>query len=138
MPRPDVKVRLAQDSEGEIVARLFDEIFHMGDWQPSFDKVFPHWLVAEIAGEIVGTINIRISLPISSVEMLALDPSLSHVAKSTVTIMLLDTALTICASAGAEGVSSMIPTGLDSYLEVVKDHGYQIGSEGVIVFGRIR
>jgi hypothetical protein len=138
MPRPDVKVRLAQDSEGEIVAGLFDDIFHMGDWHPSFEKVFPHWLVAEIAGEIVGTINVRISLPISSIEMLAMEPGLSHVEKSTVTIMLLDTALCICGAAGAEGVSSMIPDGLDSYLEVVKDHGYEIGSEGVIVFGRIR
>jgi len=138
MPRPDVKVRLAQNDEAPIVANLFAEIFHMGDWQPEFKTVFPHWLVAEIAGEIVGTINVRISLPISSIEMLAMDPKLRKVERSTVTLMLLDTALAICGASGAEGISAMIPDELESYLEVVKDHGYEVGSHGVMVFGRIR
>jgi hypothetical protein len=138
MPRPDVKVRLAQDSEAPIVANLVSEVFDMGDWELEFKTVFPYWIVAEIAGEIVGTLNIRISLPISSMELLAMDPKLTKVERSTVSLLLLDTALVICGASGAEGVSTMVPDSLSSWLEVVTDHGLVAGSHGVMLFGRIR
>ncbi len=136
--RPDVKVRLAQDSEREIVANLVSEIFHMGDWQLEFKSVFPHWWVAEIAGEIVGTINMRISMPISSVEMLAMDPKLTRRERGEVASMLTDAAMATCGAAGAEAVSSMIPDDMKSYLKVAKRRGYIVGNQGSIVFGRIR
>lgn len=136
--RTDVKVRLAQDSEREIVANLVSEIFHMGDWRLEFKSIFPHWLVAEIAGEIVGTINMRISMPISSVEMLAMDPKLRRRERVEVTSMLIDTARTICAASGSEAVSSMIPDDMKSYLRLAERRGYVVGNHGAIVLGRIR
>jgi hypothetical protein len=136
--RPDVKVRLAQDSEKEIVANLVSEIFQMNDWELEFKSVFPHWLVAEIAGEIVGTINMRISMPISSVEMLVMDPKLTRRERGEVASMLTDSAMAICGAAGAEAVSSMIPDDMKSYLKVAKRRGYIVGNQGSIVFGRIR
>ena len=136
--RPDVKVRLAQDSEREIVANLVSEIFQMNGWQLEFKSVFPHWLVAEIAGEIVGTINMRISMPISSVEMLVMDPKLNRRERGEVASMLTDSAMAICGAAGAEAVSSMIPDNMKSYLQVAKRRGYVVGNQGSIVFGRIR
>ena len=138
MPRPDVKVRMAQDEECEIVSNLVSEIFDMGGWMPTFEKVFPYWLVAEITGEIVGTVNLRISLPVSSIEMLAMDPKLTNVERSTVTIMLIDSAITCCGAAGASVFSCMIPEALKSYQEVLVDRGMVVGSEGAILFGRIR
>lgn len=136
--RPDVKVRLAQDSEALIVSNLVSEIFNMGGWMPEFETVFPHWLVAEIAGEIVGTINIRISLPISSVEILAMDPLLSKRMRGVVASMLTDSAVALCAAAGANTISAMIPDDLSSYLKVAKRRGYVVGSHGSIVFVRTR
>jgi len=133
--RPDVKVRLAQDSEREIVANLIAEVSPL---DLEFKSVFPHWLVAEIAGEIVGTINIRISLPISSVEMLAIDSKLNDRERGTVFLMLTDSAMAICAAAGAGMISSMIPDSMPSYLKVAKRRGYVVGDQGSIVFGRIR
>lgn len=138
MQRPDIKVRLAQDSEAQIVGNLVAEIFHMGDWQPEWKTVFPYWLVAEIAGEIVGTINIRISLPFSSVEMLSLDPELDKVNRMRVTGMLTDSAIVIAAASGSEAVSSMIPDNMESYLKIAKRKGYIVGNHGSIVFGRTR
>ncbi len=136
--RPDIKVRLAQDNEASLVKELFDEVFYMGDWHPEFKTVFPYWLVAEIAGEIVGTINIRLSMPISSIEMLAMRPELGKIERTRVTAMLLDCAIVICGASGSEGVSSMIPDELGSYRDYLESRDHEVGSHGCIMFGRIR
>jgi len=136
--RPDVKVRMAQDDEREHVASLVSKNFRFHDWELSFKSVFPYWLVAEIAGEIVGTINIRISVPISSVEFLSMSDTLSHRERGVVAAMLTDSAQVLCAAAGAEGVSSMIPFEMESYLKVAERRGYIVGARGSIVFGRVR
>lgn len=138
MHRPDVKVRMAQNEEAHLVANLVDEIFNLGGESLEFETVFPYWLVAEIAGEIVGTINLRISLPVSSVEMMSIDPKLDRRERGTVSSMLTDSAVAICAASGASMVSSMIPDSLPSYLKVAKRRGYVVGNHGSIVFGRTR
>ena len=137
MPRPDIKVRLAQNDEAHLVEALFEETFYMGGWHPKFKTVFPYWLVAEITGEIVGTINIRLSLPIASIEMLAMSPELGTIDRRRVTGMLLDSAIVICAALGAEAVSSIIPDAMESYREVLKDMGYETGEHGVTMFGGV-
>jgi hypothetical protein len=114
------------------------EIFNMGGWMPEFETVFPYRQVAEISGEVVGTVNLRISLPVSSVEMLAMDPTLTTVERSTVTLMLLDSAMACCAAAGATVFSGMVPDNLGSYQQVLEDRGMQVGAQGSILFGRLR
>ena len=86
----------------------------------------------------MGTINLRISLPVSSVEMLSIDPKLDRRERGTVASMLTDSAVVICAASGASMVSSMIPDSLESYLKVAKHRGYVVGNHGSIVFGRTR
>lgn len=138
MPRPPVKVRMAQDDEASVVANLVSEIFDMDGWMPEFERIFPYWLVAEIAGEVVGTINIRVSLPVSSIEMLAMDPTLTTVERHTVTFMLLDSAVACCGASGATVISSMVPDNLESYKEVLLERYAQVGNHGSILFGRIK
>ena len=138
MPRPDVKVRLAQDDEARVVANLVSEIFDMDGWMPEFEHVFPHWLVAEIAGEVVATLNIRIALPISTIELLAVDPLLNKLERATVVVMLLDTAVTICAAAGSTAFTGMIPDHLGSYRQVVEDKGWTEMAHGAMMITRLR
>ena len=138
MPAPDVKVRMAQNDENVVVSNLVAEIFNMGGWMPEFETIFPYWLVAEISGEVVGTINMRISLPVSSIEMLAMDPTLTTVERNAVSMMLIDSAITCCGAAGCSVFSCMIPEEMQSYLEVLLDRGMEVGSKGSILFGRIR
>jgi len=135
--RPDVKVRLAQDDEAAIVKGLVFDALPKENWEPEFKTVFPHWLVAEIAGEIVGSINFRISLPIAGMEMLSMDPKLSKRERGVVASMLTDSAMVLCAAAGAEAISSMVPDQLESYLKVAQHRGYTVGDHGSIVFRRI-
>ena len=137
MPRPDIKVRMAQDEEALVVSNLVSEIFDMGGWMPEFDTIFPYWLVAEISGEIVGTVNLRLSLPVSSIEMLAMDPKLSHIDRTRVSMMLIDSAIVCCGAAGATVFSCMIPEEMKSYREVLMDRGMEVGAKGSILFGRI-
>jgi hypothetical protein len=129
---------MAQDDERDVVSNLVSEIFNMGGWMPEFETVFPYWLVAEISGEVVGTINLRISLPVSSIEMLAMDPTLTTIERQTVSMMLIDSAITCCGAAGATVFSCMIPEAMQSYQEVLIDRGMEIGGQGAILFGRIR
>jgi len=138
MPIPDLKVRLAQNSEAQIVANLVSEVFHMGDWQPEFTEIYPDWLVAEIAGEVVGTINVRLAKPFSSVEMLSIDPTLTPRERGSVASLLTDSARAIAAGNGSIAVSSMIPDDMESYLRVAQRRGYVVGNHGSIVFGRIK
>lgn len=137
MARPDIKVRMAQNDENEIVANLVSEIFDMGGWMPTFGTVFPYWLVAEVAGEIVGTVNMRVSLPVSSIELLAIDPLLGHIDRARVTRMLLESAICCCGAAGATVVSSMVPDEMESYRKILEKHNVEVGGHGVIMFGRL-
>ena len=135
--RPDVKVRLAQDSEKEIVEALVAGTIPEDSYLPEFTSVYPYWLVAEIAGEIVGTLNLRISVPISGVEMLSMQEGLSKRERGHVAWMLTDSAAVICAAAGATFLSSMVPDSLESYLKVAQKKGYTVGDHGSIVFRRL-
>ncbi len=137
MPTPDVKVRLATNEEAPIVENLVAEIFHMGGWMPKFENIFPHWLVAEIAGEIVGTINLRLSNPISTAELMAMESGLNLRERTDVAFMLLDTARALAAAHGAAAISAIVPDEMESYLEALLDRGYVVGGHGKIVFGRM-
>jgi hypothetical protein len=137
MPRPDIKVRMAQDDEASVISNLVSEIFNMGGWMPAFETIYPYWLVAEISGEVVGTINLRISLPVSSIEMLAMDPTLTHIDRTRVAMMLIDSAIVCCGAAGSTVFSCMIPEEMQSYKDVLMDRGMEVGAKGSILFGRI-
>ena len=136
--RPDVKVRMAQDDDVKAVQGLLDEIVDIGGWRPTLDKIFPYWLVAEMAGEIVGIINLRISMPFSSVELLSIDSRVTQRERGEILLMLTDSAMAIAASAGSQAVTSMIPDEMESYLKVAQHRGYQSVGKGTIVLGRIR
>jgi hypothetical protein len=138
MPRPDIKVRMAQNDEASVVSNLVSEIFNMGGWMPEFEIIFPYWLLAEISGEVVGTVNLRISLPVSSIEMLAMDPTLTHIDRTRVAMMLIDSAITCCGAAGSAVFSCMIPDEMQSYKDVLMDRGMEMGAHGSILFGRIK
>ena len=134
----DIKIRLAQNEEGPVVQELVAQVFSMVGYMPEFDNIFPNWLVAEIAGEIVATINIRLSNPFSSVEMLAFKPDLDRKIHIVSGKLLIDSARALCAANGSSMISSMIPDDMPGYLRVSQKKGYVTGNHGTIVFGRIR
>ncbi len=138
MPRPDIKVRLAQNEEAPIVQSFFDRVFQMGDWKIDLDAIFPYWLVAEIAGEIVGVLNIRISMPISTLEFLSLDQGLDQEDRRRVTLLLLDSAMAICGANGSQGVSAMVAHDKTHFADFLRKNGHLSGADGTIFFGRIR
>jgi hypothetical protein len=133
----DIKVRLAQDSEKEIVAGLVNEYFRIGDWKLKFESVFPYWLVAEVAGEIVGTINIRISVPVSTAEMLMVKPEFDRPQRREIANLLIDAATVICGGHGAEAISAMVGEEMGSFVDFCRDIGGVDGGRGNILFRRI-
>jgi hypothetical protein len=134
----DIKVRMAQDSEREIVAKLVNDLLLFEDWKLKFESVFPYWLVAEVAGEIVGTINIRISVPVSTAEMLVVKPGFERPERRAIALMLADAATTICAAAGAEAMSALITDKMGSFIDYSKENGGIIGDRGNLMFRRIQ
>ncbi len=135
---PDIKVRLARDDEAQVVANLVAEIWHVPGMDLEFSRVFPYWLLAEIAGDPVGTINVRHSLPLWSVEMLSIDPLISKRHRGAVARMLTSSAMAMALSDGAQGVVGLIPDDMESYKKVAERREYQEIAHGSLMLGRLR
>jgi hypothetical protein len=138
MEEADIKVRMAQDSEASIVAGLVKPHFQFVGWDLKFETVFPYWLVAEVAGEIVGTINIRISVPISTAEMLVVKPGFERDERRMIALLLADSATVICLEHGAEAMSAMVFDEMGSFVDYCKENGGMVGGHGSILFRRVR
>ena len=72
-----MKIRLAVDSEGQDILRLFPkwEQMNADDWE----RIHPYWAVAEVDGEIVAAVQLCPSLPIGRIEHLNLKKDLNKV-----------------------------------------------------------
>ena len=122
-PRPnEISIRLAQDSDGPRIGALarasgfgVDGI----DWS----SVHPFWLVAERGGEVVGTIQIILSKPIGWLEMLSLDPGLSHRDKAMAVKALVERGAIALKVFGAQIVMGSVPEELEEYQRILEKRG---------------
>ncbi len=122
MGRQAIQVRLAQNEDGDTIHGLLhaDGLRLEGlDWH----DIYPHWLVAEIEGAIVGCFQVVLGKPIGFVEFLATDKALSHRRRAGVVVALFDQALAALIAYGAQMVSGTIPFEMKAYKRVVKRRG---------------
>ena len=72
-----MEIRLAQDSEGQAILRLFPKWEKMDETE--WDKVHPYWAICIIDDEIVAALQICPSLPIGRIEHLNIKEGLNKV-----------------------------------------------------------
>lgn len=134
----DITVRIARNDEGGIVRDLAAEIgVSYEDWEIDWSDIFPYWLVAECEGRIIGAINIRISKPFASVEMLSLASDLTKKVRGVATDMLVAAAKTVVAQYGSQAICGLIPDELASYRRVAERRGYVPMAHGHMMLGRL-
>lgn len=115
-------IRMATDSEGKAIHKLVtDSGFTVTgiDWS----KVAPYWLVAEMGGEIVGCVQVCLSIPIGRIEMLSIVQNASHMLRAILVKQLVTTAASTLKAAGAQMAAGMIPFDMKSYKKVLKRYG---------------
>ena len=117
-----MKVRLAQDADGPRIGELA-RASGFGVEGIDWSRVHPFWLVVERDGEVVGTIQIILSKPIGWLEMLSLDPGLSHRDKAVAVKALVQFGAMSLGIFGAQMAMGSVPSELTGYMRVLAKRG---------------
>ncbi len=126
-----MKIRLAQNEDGPRIGELAR---HSGftvdglDWS----EVHPFWLVAEDE-KITGALQVILAKPIGWLEMLVLDPDLSHLARARVVRKLGTAGMTALKGFGAQVAMFSVPYEEKSYKKVLKRRGAVVASSGNVL-----
>lgn len=134
----EIVIRLAEDREGARVGELVEGMLvnvNMGviDWS----RVFPHWIVAEVDGSIVGAVQISLGTPIARMENLSLDKALTGSLKAKVVDALMRQGLGALQRSGAQVVTGMVAFSRKKYRKVLEKRGAVIGYSGHTMFMRV-
>ncbi len=117
-----MKVRLAQDADGPRIGELA-RASGFGVEGIDWASVHPFWLVAERDGEVIGAINIVLSKPIGWLEMLSLDPDLSHRDQAMAVKALVERGAIALKVFGAQMAMGTVPEELGEYRQVLRKRG---------------
>ena len=90
----------------------------------------PFWLVAERDKIIIGALQIILSCPIGWLEMLSVDPGLSHIRRARTTKALVNSGLLSLKRFGAQVAMWSVPFELKSYKKILKKRGAVVTSSG--------
>ena len=124
-----MKIRIAQNEDGPRIGELaaFSGFAIEGiDWS----RVYPFWLVAERDKIIIGALQIILSCPIGWLEMLSVDPELSHIQRAKTTKALVNGGLLSLKRFGAQVAMWSVPFELKSYKKILKKRGAVVTSSG--------
>jgi N-acetylglutamate synthase-like GNAT family acetyltransferase len=135
MMRPEVKVRLAVDAECERIQKLVHEAgFTVGSLE--WSRIYPHWLVAEIHGNVVGCVQLCLGLPIARAEMLGTEQGLAHRDKAVISRELLLACVAAARQYGATALSGLVAFENKSFKRLLKRRGaFAIASGNLFVVG---
>ena len=115
-------IRMAFDKDGGVISRLVREN-GFKDEGIDWSHVYPYWLVAEYNGEVVGCIQVRISIPVGGLELLSVKQDLDHTMKSLIVKSLLLCGSSTLKQAGANMAAGVIPFEMKSWKKLLKRRG---------------
>ena len=130
-------IRMALDVDGKVISQLVKENGFQQTEGIDWSHVYPYWLVAEQNGEIIGCIQVRISVPIGGLEMLSVKQDLDHTIKSLVVKSLLLGGSSTLKQAGASLAAGVVPFEMKSYKKLLKRRGCVSISVGNIMARRL-
>ena len=127
-----MKIRIATNEDGPRIGELaaFSGFAIEGiDWS----RVHPFWLAAERDKIIIGALQIILSCPIGWLEMLSVDPELSHIQRAKTTKALVNAGLLSLKRFGAQVAMWSVPFELKSYKKILKKRGAVVTSSGNVM-----
>ena len=137
--RRSIKGRLALNEEGPRVAELAATCgFAFPDWRVDWSDVYPHWIVADHLGELLGCLQVCYGRPVGRLEILGVDDSLAAPTRAFVVKMLLNTGCNTLREYGAQAASGIIPFNLKWYMRFLKKRGANTLLSGNLMLYRLR
>jgi len=123
--RDKVKIRLALDETGPLIAEILKE---NGIDLPGMDwsKVFPHWLIATVDDDVIGCLQVMPSKPIAYCEMLCVTEKVSFKLRAIAMLKLMQQGLATAYHGGASYVACNIDFGNDKFTNVIKKMNAQM------------
>lgn len=117
-----MKIRLAQDDDGPRIGELA-RASGFGVEGIDWSSVHPHWLVAERDGAVIGAIQIILARPIGWLEMLSLDPDLSHRDQAMAVKALVERGTIALKHFGAQLAMGVVPSEMVGYQRILEKRG---------------
>ncbi len=136
--RKDVTVRMAQDEDAPVLAELTKDVLEFNEWEPTWEHVHPHWLIADYQGKPMACIQICHGRPFFRIEILGVRSEIPKRLRAFVVQKITDACLAVAAEYGAEAVCSVIPFELPQYRKVAKRQGWVTMATGNLVMKRCR
>jgi hypothetical protein len=131
-----VKVRLAQDADGPRIGDLA-RASGFGVEGIDWSRVHPFWLAAELDGRVVGAIQIITAQPIGWLEMLSLDPDLSHREQAVAVKALVERGTIALKAFGAQMAMGTVGGDRRSYMRVLERRGAVVVATGKLFAKRL-
>lgn len=133
----DIEVRHAQNTEGDAVGELARKAgFNLEGLR--WDNIHPHWIIAVREEKLLGAMQIFLGRPVARLEMLCVDPELSHRDRARTVDLLIENGGTIITLYGAQLNASVIPFREKSYKNVLKRRGGWVADSGNVVMAWLR
>ena len=131
-----MKIRLAQNEDGPRIGELA-KASGFGVEGIDWSSVHPFWLVVERDEEVIGAIQIILSKPIGWLEMLSLDPDLTHREQAMAVKTLVERGLISLRAFGAQVARGTVPFKLGGYKRILERRGAIVTGSGHVITKRL-
>jgi len=134
----DIKIRLATNEDGQRIGGLLKASgFHFDDFQINWSDIYPYWLVAEVAGEVIGCVQACPSKPIGQIGLLSVDETVGIKARAIAYKTLVMGAAATLYMAGCQLASGVISDDEESWFGIAQKRGWTFIDSGNIVMKRL-
>ena len=127
----DIQIRMAKAEDEPRLAELVD---FSGLPPVNWEGAHPNWIVAEVGGAIVGTIQIALARPVGHAEFLNVDLGLSSREKFTVSVKLCKAAEYALKSTGSDFLTAVVRFENKGFKKLLKKHfGGRVVNQGNVI-----
>lgn len=134
--RPDIEVRMAENTEGEIVGMLAARAGFQEDYV-DWTNIFPYWLVAIYESRIIGTIQVCPGGPIGRLEILYVMQDVPTRVRKLATYMLLEAGARTLKLGGAQVVGGIVSFDMKYFKNFLRKRGAVTALTGNLLMWRV-
>ena len=131
-----VTVRMAKNEEGDTIKGFAFEVGFV-DKDIDWSNIEPYWLVAEMEGMVIGTIQVCPSRPIGRLEVLYVIPEVKNELRRIAVTMLMMTGIQTLRENGAQLVGGLVDLENKSFEKFLETRGASTALTGKLMIWRI-
>jgi|TARA_Y100000310_G_scaffold225674_1_gene227748 hypothetical protein len=132
-----IDVRLATADDGETIKRLLEESGYWWATECDWSEPAPFWLVAEMGGAVIATLQTIYAKPVCRAEFLAVDPGIRKIDRAMAIKALSLQAWAGFNACGADFAAFMVNEGDTSWQRILERHGAFVIDSGPLMMRRL-